>query len=61
MRRETRTLFDVLIQDICLVSVHWRLITVGTVQNEGCGMADDDVHVTIIYAGKSLKTTQEAS
>lgn len=30
------TLFDVLMKGIYLVSVHWRLIAKGTVDNEGC-------------------------
>lgn len=63
-------LFEVLMKGICLVSVHWRLITVGIVENEGCTGCRVVVDgrrrcsytcVTFIYAGKSLTTTEEAS
>lgn len=67
---ERRMLFEVLMKGICLVSVNWRLITVGTVENEGCTGCRVVVNgrrrcsytcVTFIYAGKSLTTTEEAS
>lgn len=62
-------LFEVLMKGICLVSVHWRLITVGIVENEGCtgcrvvadGRRRCSYTTTFIYAGKSLTTTEEAS